>query len=443
MADNFVSTFTDSDMQVRVTFLALEKIFETRLKDLRGSVVLVNTWELPPFVVPIEEQGATKYYGPDQQTILVYAEKYNFTIEYVLPSNESAKWGTYTNDSKIFSGQKGLIARGEVHLGAAGNWAYGIPEKYRDIVYPHLYDEVVFMAPPAIRKPYWYAFVLPFHYTLWAAIAFCICVGGLIHWTIAKLCFINTHRWQNIGFSALYNFGAIVGTTMPTDHSPAPTRLFNLSRLLAYFFLTAAFTSSIISYLSVPLIEEPINSIKQVAESRLSLTGIADYYNYFKASVDPYMDKIMQGYNIRDETFDAYEYVNSRLGVSIDSKRILTYYTDVIYKDQLNNPTIHIVKENIAVAQNVAVAPKNSIYTDAFSNISVRLFGTGLHQYWTREATLVAKQKYEKIQPDLYEKKRFDLQSYQAPFLVWSIMLTVAIAVFICERIAFNQGKNP
>ena len=82
-----------------------EKIFETRLKDLRGSVVLVNTWELPPFVVPVEEQGDTKYYGPDQQTILVYAEKYNFTIEYVLPSNESAKWGTYTNDSKIFSGQ--------------------------------------------------------------------------------------------------------------------------------------------------------------------------------------------------------------------------------------------------------------------------------------------------------------------------------------------------
>ncbi|XP_065557237.1 uncharacterized protein LOC136025282 [Artemia franciscana] len=221
---------------------------------------------------------------------------------------------------------------------------------------------------------------------------------------------------------------------MPTDHSPAPARLFNLSRILAYFFITAAFTSSIISYLSVPIPEDPIDSIKRVAESDLTISGIPDYYDLYINSVDPYMVQSLQRYNKTDENFDQFAYVNARLGACIDSERILSYYTQVIYKDRFNNPTIHIVKQDIAMAQNVALAPKNSIYTDAFSNISIRLFGSGLHQFWTKEAVLIAKKKYESFQPDLYEEKKFNLKSFQAPFIAWLFMLVVSITVFIFER---------
>ncbi|KAK2722455.1 hypothetical protein QYM36_002854 [Artemia franciscana] len=394
----------------------------------------------------IFNNGKNGYKGQDARTVQLFAESLKMQLNTKL-LDDDVLWGKRLPNG-TYTGQKGLIVRGEMDIGATSNWPNDIEISKRDMIYPHILDEICLLSRAPGEVPKWYALIMPFKDIMWAVVVLLVILGGALMvafaWTY-KLAVGTSRAWLDWKKAFFYNIGALLRIPQIIDRSRWHLRVYITTLWLQYFFLTTIYIATLVSLISVPIVSPPLETIKDaLTNGPKPFFGIQSLYHMYLNSTNPFVQESLKNYEIIPYDVDLFAAANQGKGITWEQKMVTQFYQRVVYRDQYDTPTIQIVDECLGLIHQVALAPKNSLFTPDFDKLSIRLTEMGLSKYWFNEAIEELKKTQPNPQPDLYEKqtlRAYGLSDLQGGFYALIFFFIVSILAFILEFVFYQMNK--
>ncbi|KAK7068609.1 hypothetical protein SK128_005688 [Halocaridina rubra] len=325
----------------------------------------------------------------DKRMLETVSTKYNFTFDFNPP--EDKQFGIPLGNGSW----TGLV--GAIQTGSADATTIIANNAERSQIFDHLRaylaDPIAVVSIKPHLLPQFTIVLRPFTENVWMYLFVSVILWGAVFWVVQKISFAFTGYSISPVDSVLYGWSILIQNAPSRTPSNASAQVMLGFWLLACIAITTAYTSSLVSHLTVQTITKPINSWEE-------LPGIPDWKwgleeKLFKSTVFTYL-KESDNPNIKI-VFQHMESVNVSEGlrrvseggfslfiqyITIDSI-IASYYTD----DYGRNPYYVGVKGQIFTTDFGWGIRKGAPYRDSIQDVMNRMLESGITNYWTKIIT--------------------------------------------------------
>jgi hypothetical protein len=221
-----------------------------------------------------------EYAGTEIEIVKVLSKIMNFAYE-LHDADSVTKWGGQIWENASVKGYYGAVARliyGETDM-AIGS--FFILKHYLSQLDMSIPLEVVctsFLIPNPLPRPRYLALILPFRLDLWLLVlAICFLLGPLGLYGLGR---VERERetaehavFRQGPHAVLTSFRLMTQVALHLWPKFWSTRLYVGWYWLFWLCITLAYRAAMVSFLTIPLFENPIDSLAELAESKLRVGG--------------------------------------------------------------------------------------------------------------------------------------------------------------------------
>lgn len=235
------------------------------------------------------------------------SEALNFSVGFSRPT-DGEMWG-WEQDNGSWTGLMGDLQHLKADIGVADLY---IMEHYFAIIDMSVeYDieYLCFVNPVPGPLPQWIALGLPFMMKTWIAIFVTVLTGMAVLALLAQLGFSSGRAessWFRRGTNtSLLLFSCAMNTSWVRVPTSSHLRIFVLLWSLAFIILAVAYRGSLVSYLTVPLEQPPIDTHKQLYEEDVDVGSIGyTLKRVMEKNADPNVRRLAERYQHIPSTSD-------------------------------------------------------------------------------------------------------------------------------------------
>ncbi|XP_047350366.1 probable glutamate receptor [Vespa velutina] len=358
----------------------------------------------------------------------------NFNFNIIAEVKTFGRWNPKEN---IWSGAIGELNSGHADICFSGFSMTNARLNAVDFTFPLLLSKnYLYIQEPHIFSIKWSSYFLTFSNSIWIAI-----FGILVVTTILLILFkikIGTNR--DTGYLFYDNFLDIWGIFCQQGLTDFPNRS---SLKIAYFslyilavVLSAAYSASLISYLTSGIRKLPFRSLESFVEDgtyQLSVPYESAEYDLFANSADPLAKKLMK-LMLEEEKLP----INVQEGFrKICENRKLAFYTSDILKNSVNHKiTCKVVPiETGRVDTFSMILSKNNQFTDVINFHLQKFFNDGMINRLKNEL-------FQNGSNDTIKHQPVDITSVIILIFFILIGIVLSICILFVERYIFARKKR-
>ncbi|XP_050717496.1 ionotropic receptor 21a-like [Eriocheir sinensis] len=399
-------------------------LFPDKLADFRGYQMRVVTFHFPPRIFMKEGEKGSKpmLYGVDIEVVRALEKALNFSVEFHRPS-DGEMWG-WEQENGSWTGLMGDLQRRKADLGVADLY---IMEQYFTIIDMSVeYDieYLCFVNPVPGPLPQWIALSLPFPVETWAAIILTVAAGMILFAGVGKVGALveqgvkhttndmeeidttnqptesrrqNRALWDEQWFAAVSNsslllFGCVMNTSWCRVPRSQHLRLFIAVWSLSFVILAVAYRGSLVSHLTVPKEQPPLDTHRQLFASGKDVGSIGyTLKRVMEKNADPYVRRLAERYIHVSSTDQGLQWTVQDQFSFLESRGFLDYTIAVHYTDPKGRASLHVMREYIAPFGIGLAYPKFVPYIPKFNTVIRRLTEAGLAKKWMADIILDSK----------------------------------------------------
>ncbi|XP_023328653.1 ionotropic receptor 21a, partial [Eurytemora carolleeae] len=398
-----------------------------------GKIMRVTTVNVPPFSY---KDKTNKFAGSETKLINALADSLRFTPSISTPPN-GEMWGELMADGLTFNGLVGQLQKQESDIGYADLFVNLDRMKYISYTEFYEFEYVCFLYKIPPPPAQWIAIIYPLDSLTWFSfIVMSLCMCFLLYF------FTNIHH-QDPPIDLLSGFFLVFENSLEKSQD----RLFLLkstgSRILVVFWLlgllviVCGYKSGLTSVMTTQLKPKIINTIREVAQQSLPVSSFGNtFVGLANQSLDPSLQKIAENYISHYNFEEAFKNVSENKVIMAEGQTNLIYNKRKDFTDKFGKSSLHIMRECLFPFAIALGLQKDSPYNQRLSTKIRQLKESGLIQYWR-------KIEFDKVGKStiVNAKQQFStqgLQQFQVPFLLYGLMIPLAIVSFMVEKIVYK-----
>ncbi|PSN46630.1 Ionotropic receptor 104 [Blattella germanica] len=429
-----------------------------KLPNYGGKFLRVSTFNCPVYSYGTEDNirsssnDLEQLDGIEMKIFLEISKRLNFTWRLEEPQ-ELNKWGQKFSNGTWSGGIVGALVKKSVDIGFCCLWLASPQAEDVDLTMPWNILCSTLLVPRPRRLQKLGAVFYPFTTSLWAVLVAATFSISMILWCIQRV------RQQAVSsgkvFSLCRNFQHFIGIismgSMPSAYVQI-NECRHISTWWAVFALlmTTAYSSSLVSHLTVPLFDTPLNSVRDLVMADVhwsqsyfpAVDVIFDLENswhrrfikYFE--LDPETAKVHHAFHITD---------HASLGFVLEGDR--PYFLEPIPMNPSLLPSLRVMKECVSRYYISIGLTKNSPYTAALNEVMSRLIESGVIKYWQKDVVLrhttpQMTQVFEDSDGMVSGPEVLKLKNLEGAFLLLFCGLCFACVTMFVERYILNKNAK-
>lgn len=298
---------------------------------------------------------------------------------------------------------------------------------------PYAYDDVTWCVHVADLAPAWLNTFKTYSGALWLAIGISIGTSGILLFCFVK--FEQESRHYNLAWSCLSIFGTFVSMfTVKYEPRMIFIRIFMTSLLFAGINLWAAYTSSLISILTLPRHNKQISTIPEAVEAGMIFYGSINYLDFINENKlqEPGYIEVAKRFTICESTIQCFGLFARNKNSAIATSRIQALHN----KQALSVEKYCFGEENNLYEYSVSTLSYPYHYLLPRLNKMIGdILQSGLIIKWTSDVEKEKRVIY--TSPEI----KLSLHHLQGVFVMLGIGTLLAIISFVIEWVYFVQ-KN-
>nr|XP_027232618.1 glutamate receptor ionotropic, delta-2-like [Penaeus vannamei] len=424
----------------KLLFATKSKLFPERFATLDGAVLQLGSWcDDFPFLYS-EGDGCV---GSTLELLDVIAAQLNFS--YVVQMEpEDQNWGSKENGT--WTGMLGDLVYNGKDLVVNSLLLTEQPFAEFDSTYPYHMESYAFILeiPPPV--PQWRGLLYPFTKLMWGAI-----IGTtLAVIVLLQLCLAVAPDTQDASqvfllVSSGSVWAGVVRQSVKHSLGTSWTRLWAGFWWLATLIITTGYTSNLVAFLTVPVYPKRIETVDQLAASKLRIC-MQDYGSFLpdalRVSADPALRHLGESLDLFP-----YVYLSFEQGfewVAEGTHALVETYSYLSYQQSLHNHTGHtyIMKENMIPGYYVWYMKRNCPYSSVISRSLTRLLETGFVQrFYLKHMKSDMRSDGARRSQQKSAGSPIQIGQLWGAFMVWAIGLACALLARVLET-AVSVGKR-
>ncbi|XP_068208645.1 glutamate receptor ionotropic, delta-2-like [Palaemon carinicauda] len=423
--------------------MGLHRAIKDSYSDFGGRKLRVSMLNNMPFWI-LEDHNDDKIHpvgGIDFTLLKMLGEKLNFTFEASLSPDRL--WGGVLKDGKV-TGMVGAVHRHEVHLAINELTITAPREKAVDFTIPYFLESttIVTPAPSKLLNPQ--AVFSPFKPMVWGLFAFSTLLIGFtvkaFGWVRWKLLDEDPKYHPSLG-EMTFNF---FRSTVTQGNLLNPQSWCFRSLFCSWFFfcllVTTLYSGILISVLTVPTYEKPINSLENLLDAMKHrgtklILGCGSNNEFIFSMTDQKIyqdiwalfDRSVGCINTWDEGIEKvltgnYAFTNNRMGAEVRASL-------------RGHQKFHFAHNEFYPHGYSIACPTGSPYKSVFEKELIWLMSTGLIQKLARTELIKSQKPVTSTEKD---KEAFTIQHLQAGFYLLVMGYIVATGIFISEMVYYH-----
>ncbi|XP_020706796.2 ionotropic receptor 21a [Athalia rosae] len=427
-------------------------LFPPKLKNgFNGHRFRVSASHKPPFAIRRVVLGTDKicWDGIDVRIISLTSKILNFTIDFREPGSSATISPTKAVLQEILSGKASMALGGFYQT-------VNLTKRF-DTTYPHAYDCASFISLTSTALPRYRAVLGPFSPPVWVTLIFAY-LGAMIPLTLSSrnslLHFIIQPSKINEMFWFIFStFTNCFTIRTPLVHKGLGQNAMGILIGLYWVFtiiVTSCYTSSIIAFITIPVYPTAMDTSNQLLYYRYRI-GTLDHdgwESYFQEIDEPKIMKLFRKVELVPTVAEglknasrAYFWPYAFLG----SKAMLEYIVQADFTPswKTKRSLMHIGRECFIQFGVGIVLPKESLYSEKFSEIIQRASQAGLVQKITSDVKWdmqrSASGKYLQVSSERslriqsVEERRLTLVDIQGMFMVLGAGISISLVAIFLE----------
>ncbi|XP_042858563.1 glutamate receptor ionotropic, delta-1-like, partial [Penaeus japonicus] len=310
----------------------------------------------------------------------------NFTYHYVRP--EDGQWGRLTSNG-TWTGMIGMVATEKADFAVSDIGISTPREEAVDFTEPFIYDASELFTPLAKPLPQWLGPVRPFTAGVWLAVAAAVVTAGPFLTLVVKFCAGSSNarvKWfQNIANAVMFTTQPVFQRGNHRDIVEAPGRVFVGFWLLFSMILGITYSSSLISFLVSPGLQEPIKNLEELVTSDIDWARV--YYGGIQSTIleqatDPVMVALREGVNWRKSLENILKDVAKGTTATWDNSITTRLLIAVKFTDRRGRPKVHMPGFNVHVDRIAWPLLEHAPFKRRFDQLIDRVVQAGLVEKW-------------------------------------------------------------
>lgn len=408
------------ELDTRITnFSGVNRAKEHRFLDLKGITVQSN---MMPFGALLFVRNSS-YDGVDYRIMIEFAKHLNFNLSIELSTN----WQEYYSP----------IVNGNFQMGIRSvplDW--GI---YYYVSIPHTQIEIKFLLRSPIRILFLWSAFAPFSWDAWFAVLGFVLISSFLLYSFSFLSLVvpyghSPNPFLTYSYSLLYSISIVAGFGVLKIKFSA-IRHIVIWLLMTSTILITAYSCNLVSFLTFPLFENPINTLEQFLDADMYWTTPEEVWKERLAqSVNPLLRKLSNKHIFLTD-------VQKMKPLAKEGKLALAAnvypsgYVDVWVSDLLEilDSDLHVMKENIWTLNFAFLFSTNSPLLDKFNIFLRQLSESGCIMYWENEIIKELKTPFKHEIVNEETLRPLVIRDIEGAFVLLIIALGVSTLVFILE----------
>ena len=424
-------------------------LFENFYKSFNGISLRVTILQYFPYtIIQPGEHGTMSYSGAELKILNVLMQQLNFRVTFYSP--DDGRWGSRNLETGEWDGMilEIMLDKADVALGGI----VGTYDRNQVIDYVKSYSRecLTFITPQAKELPKWMVLEIAFEWEVWIGVILSLILAPFVLNFVTKkvsLFTIENEYFHNMP-NAIFTVSRFIFQISPEEEPlHTSTRIFVASLWIFTVIVTVAYRSMLTSLLSVPMFEQPIDTLHELALSDLT----PNMYNYggswtamLKSSSDPDYQEIWRRMEFIISIPKAVKRVEETENFAVmDSHTTLKLLLVTEYTDPISGiSSVHLMKECFGEYGPSFVVQKRSPYKSTLDRVTGLLVATGLVNKWFNDE--IESKKFDAVKKKLKEGVTFvenkeqplTLNHLQGGFLCYALgvglgFISLLIEVFI------------
>ncbi|KAK3879900.1 hypothetical protein Pcinc_015544 [Petrolisthes cinctipes] len=350
-----------------------------------------------------EEEGVLELVpegGQDVRFLQLMAVHMNFTILWRYPGEYL--WGDVLENG-TYTGAVGQVGRGDGDVSAANIFLDYNRIRYAAYTYPYTYEEACFITPAPLPLHPWSAVVSPFAPLVWAGLFSTIIIVSLFLPALAralvtdKLELPGYYRWD---LTLLRVVGTLTCESYPLPRTDR-MRVVYLTFQLTMLVVAVSYSGNLTAYLTTKNVEDPIRTIRDLADRGLPVVGYDTYWrNLFTSSLNPYVKSLGPRYIVSFDNMPVFRQIaEDRDRVLVENINHLEYVLKQHYTTRRGEAPIRIQEECLLTFGVSAFLNTNSPLRSYFDEAIHYMQAGGLTDQFFKEV-LIKNMKNENYQEE-------------------------------------------
>ncbi|KAJ9599187.1 hypothetical protein L9F63_010318, partial [Diploptera punctata] len=376
----------------RVGFFHDGNLYPDKKSNLMGKKLVVTGLSYEPLTVIDWNKEPQTYDGLDLQFMFQWAEKINFTYEFMHDENFYGEiWPNGSGNGAL--GFTSMDLADYVFV-ATCIWEY--EHNFLDYSTTYFQSSVILVSPKPKLLPGWLVPVLPFSHGMWIAVVVSVfvCTTILYATSVASMKVLGSGTGEAVAnmystwIECLFRTSGLLVLQVPSDERDwstpryVPMRHLVTWLILFYFVVTTAYSGGLATVLTVPRYEKPIDTVHDLASRDAKWTGIYDAYLVsIKDSVNRDIQQVVKNWR-----FDSLQWLKSKTttgDMSFALEKMLGghfFIPPFIDEDAMDH--LRIMKEDLYTCVCVYVTRKGSPLMPSLNKWLMRARDAGLFHYW-------------------------------------------------------------
>ena len=404
------------------------------------------------------DEGSKIYYGPDVGFLNYLEQALNWKLQLIETLDNT--WGNRANDT--FDGAFGILLNGQVELVIPLSMSEE-RSQVMDFSYPTIINPLALLSHKPSYLPKFYALTWPFSYNLWIATLLSYFTFSATFYLIIKLAdrIMEGPKEEHFGlYKCLtvvyksYFHTSVFDRYLPVKRAP---KLLILIWISMIFILSKAYSSSLISNLTYPATQKPIDTFNQLITAKeRSVVFLKETFHrdFFKTSRD---------FELKD-IYKKFTDGGSQMVSFTKMKEALLKNTRIVIPVSKNvNQDTTVISWGLPLGQTFAYWSKEELYStgaglgfakgskmgDCVNTWITRAWDFGLHSKWRLDGNRAARfnhpifknkkerSKMKDILLSLPSKsdsnQPLSIAQLQSAYYICFFMNTIALIAFVTE----------
>ncbi|XP_055590285.1 ionotropic receptor 21a [Uranotaenia lowii] len=430
-------------------------------KGFSGHRFTIAAAHQPPFVFKILSTDgvgniAIRWDGLEIRLLKTLSNYLNFTYDIKEPSKTYLGSGDAVTDE---------VERRQADIGMAGVYVTIERNLNTEMSVAHSTDCASFVTLMSSALPRYRAILGPFQWPVWLALTLIYLVA------IFPLAFSDkmslrhlVGNWSEIENMFWYVFGTFTNSlTFTGENSWSNTKKTSTRMLIGVYWvftiiITSCYTGSIIAFVTMPVLPDTIDSVKQLNDGffRLVTLDRGGWERWFTNSSDKSTEKLVKKLQLVSTLEEGIRNVTEAFIISyafIGSKAELEYLVQSNFSAESSNKrySLHVSKECFTLYGVSFVFPRNSVHRDKFNNAFLYMQEAGIMSKlnkdvsWSLQKTKDGRYRQASVGKVLRVptagEKGLTLADTEGMFLLMGIGYLIALSVLISEWVGGCTNK--
>jgi len=270
-------------------FVKNAKLFPDKMSNFHGCVLRASTFEHEPFTISKtkNDSNVTQYWkGVEISVLQTIASHLNFTVQY-LPETKDKTHKYFSLYEEVSSKQS------DIGFGA-------VPQSYpaigpRDHTVGYFQETIKWFGPLPKPIPHWKGLVILFTPLMWLLVLIVYLIASIIFWSLA-----NVHRSvkEHVSYRNpvvfLHTLSLLLGHAVFVRPHSWYLRLFFVVWVYYCLLINTAYQSSLISVLTHPPPEPPVDTVEKLLHSQMPYGYITPVKLWYSGTDDATSKEILQ-----------------------------------------------------------------------------------------------------------------------------------------------------